>query len=352
MIDPYRVVGPFLRRIDAERAHELAVRALRAGFVPAGKRKSSDPRLAMQVWGLSFPNPIGLAAGFDKNADVIDPMLRIGFGFVEIGTVTPRPQQGNPRPRLFRLPEDAAVINRMGFNNRGLEVVVQHITAHSRRGGCVGANIGRNRDSADPVADYVAGVKAFAGIVDYLVVNVSSPNTPGLRDLQDEAALRALLDAVVETRDHVGASTPILVKVAPDLNLTDLEGIVRSVTAAGIDGVVATNTTTDRPQTLCGRNRDEAGGLSGRPLMQPSTRVLAELYRLTDGRLPLIGVGGIADGADAYAKIRAGATLVQLYTALVYQGPALVRRIQSDLVSRLSADGFTTLAEAVGADHR
>ncbi len=347
----YRLVWPVLRTLDPETAHRLTVRALRTGLVPAPRSAGDDAALRVAIWGRTLPNPVGLAAGFDKNAEVCDAMLGYGFGFVEAGTVTRRPQPGNPRPRVFRLEGDRALINRLGFNNEGLDVVAGRLAQRRRRKrpGCVGVNIGPNRDSADPIADCAAMVKALANLADYLVVNISSPNTPGLRDLQQEAALRALLAAVLDARAETGAQSPVLVKIAPDLDAAALKSIAETAAEAGIDGLIATNTTIARPEALTGPLGREAGGLSGPPLFAGSTAVLAELFRLTGGKIPIVGVGGISSGADAYAKIRAGATLVQLYTALVYQGPALVARIKRELVSCLRADGFTTIGEAVGS---
>lgn len=349
----YAIAGPIIRMLDAERAHHLAISALRAGLVRC-RGKTVDPVLTAQVWGQRFANPIGLAAGFDKNAEVADAMLACGFGFVEIGSVTLRPQSGNPRPRLFRLPEDGAVINRMGFNNDGIEVVARRLASRRERGapGLVGGNIGPNRDAADPALECAEAAAILAPLVDYLVVNVSSPNTPGLRSLQRRAALKELLVRVREARDRAHMPTPLLVKVAPDLDEDECVDIASVVLASGIDGLIATNTTIERPATLRGRHRGEGGGLSGRPLFARSTEVLATFSRLTGGRLPLIGVGGVSSGADAYAKIRAGASLVQLYSALVWHGPALVARITAELAALLRRDGYSSVAEAVGVDVR
>ena len=340
---------PLLRLLPAERAHELTIRALKAGLAP-GRPPVDDPALATRLWGLDFPNPIGLAAGFDKNAEVPDAMLRWGVGFTEIGTVTPRPQAGNPQPRLFRLVEDRAVINRMGFNNEGLGVVTARLTKRARRG-IVGANLGKNRDAADATADYCRGVATLAPLADYLVINISSPNTPGLRDLQRRSEVGALIHAVVEARDAVRLDRPppILLKIAPDLTQQEIDDIAEVALVSKIDGIIVSNTTVARPATLRSANAPEPGGLSGRPLFEPSTAVLAEIYRRTHGRIPLVGVGGVASGEDAYAKIRAGASLVQLYSALVYQGPALIGRIKRDLLVCLKRDGFTHVAEAVGS---
>lgn len=350
-MDSYRFIGPALRRLEPETAHRLTLAALKCG-VAGGFRRGEFPALKTRVLGLDFANPVGLAAGFDKNAEVFEPMLSLGLGFVEVGTVTPRPQAGNPRPRIFRLPKDEAMINRLGFNNGGLNAAAARLRAGRRRSGIVGANVGANRDSEDPIADYAAGVTALAGLADYLVVNVSSPNTPGLRDLQARDSLTRLLDAVLNARAAAvdGGSTPVLLKVAPDLDDAGLEDIARVAVESGIDGLIATNTTIGRLAGLRSPHRDEAGGLSGRPLMEPSTRALVVLARCLEDRLPLIGVGGIASGVDAYTKIRAGASLVQLYTALVYQGPGLIRAICRDLSRLLRRDGFSSISEAVGAD--
>ena len=348
----YDLFRPLIHALEPETAHRAALMALRLGL--AGGERGDDPVLATRVWGLDFPNPVGLAAGFDKNADVPDAVLRLGFGFAEIGTVTPRPQAGNPRPRLFRLPADGAVINRMGFNNQGLDAVAARLSQRPRLG-IVGANIGKNKDSADAVADYVTGARALAPMADYLVVNVSSPNTPGLRALQGREPLAQLLRAVKMARDGAvkdKIKPPLLVKIAPDLTEQDLLDIAEVAAAVPVDGLIATNTTVARPGGLADSRRGESGGLSGRPLFESSTRVLARLYKLTGGKIPLIGVGGVASGADAYAKIRAGASLVQLYTALVYGGPGLIGVIKRELAEHLRRDGFSSVAAATGADHR
>lgn len=352
-IDRFRLARPLLHAIDPERAHRLTVASLRAGLAGRAMGPSSQA-LATQVFGLDFANPLGLAAGFDKNGEVADQMLALGFGFVEVGTVTLRPQPGNPRPRLFRLPADRAVVNRMGFNNDGLEAVRRRLERRRAegRGGIVGANVGPNKDAADPVADCAACVEALAPLADYLVVNVSSPNTPGLRRLQARDALSPLLEACLAARGSAGSQPPLLVKIAPDLAAGDLEGIAAAALAAPVDGLIATNTTLARPASLRDARRNEAGGLSGRPLFGPSTAILAELFRLTGGALPLVGVGGISSGAEAYAKIRAGASLLQLYTALVYEGPRLVGSILSELAAMLRADGFARVADAVGSGTR
>jgi dihydroorotate dehydrogenase len=341
---------PLLRALPPEAAHRATIAALRAGMAP--RRQTPDaPSLRIKLWGRDFANPVGLAAGFDKDAQVPDAMLRFGFGFVEIGTVTPRPQPGNPRPRLFRLAEDAALINRLGFNSRGLPAAVTRLAARRGRGGLVGANIGKNRDTLDDIADYVQGVTALTPFADYLVVNVSSPNTPGLRALQRKSVVVALIERLMAARASVRPDNPppLLLKIAPDLTPEERADLAAAALATRIDGLVIANTTVARPPTLDSAQAHEPGGLSGGPLFAPSTALLAEMYRLTGGKLPLIGVGGIASGADAYEKIRAGASLVQLYTALVYQGPGLVRRIKEEVAALLARDGFATLAAAVGS---
>ncbi|HZF36179.1 MAG TPA: quinone-dependent dihydroorotate dehydrogenase [Candidatus Angelobacter sp.] len=350
----YSWLRQILSALPPEAAHRLTIRALGAGLLPDGQ-EADDPLLRTRVWGLEFPNPIGLSAGFDKDAEVYAALLRFGFGFVEVGSITPQPQAGNPKPRVFRLPEDEAVINRLGFNSAGLAAAVTNLRRRrTERAGIVGVNLGKNRDSADAAADYAAGTAALAPVADYLVINVSSPNTPGLRALQEAAALGKLL-AQVRTARHAAVPErppPLLLKIAPDLAPADRRDIAEVALAGGVDGLIIGNTTTGRPADLRGRHAREGGGLSGRPLFALSTDVLRDIYRLTEGRLPLIGVGGVASGADAYAKIRAGASLVQLYTALIYHGPRLVGRIKRDLAACLRADGFATVAAAVGADHR
>ncbi|CAA6603922.1 Dihydroorotate dehydrogenase (quinone) [Rhodospirillaceae bacterium LM-1] len=353
MFDIYPLLWPFLRRLDPEEAHLLALRALSSGLFP--KLAKTDPQLlAQELWGLHFPNPVGLAAGFDKNAEVPDALLNLGFGFVEIGTVTPQPQAGNPRPRLFRLAEDEAVINRMGFNNDGAIAVRGRLARHKSKPGIIGVNIGKNKTTEDAAADYEKGAVLLAPMASYLVVNISSPNTPGLRALQGRDALSALLGrtkAALKTAVPEN-SPPLLVKVAPDLESQDRKDIADVVLANGIDGLIVSNTTIARPASLRSAQRNETGGLSGKPLFVASTEMLADFYRLTKGAIPLIGVGGIASGADAYAKIRAGASLVQVYSALVYKGPGLVERIKRELYYLLRRDGFTQLGQAIGADHR
>jgi len=343
----FTLARPLLKRLDPERAHDLTIAALAHGAY--GRAGESDPAsLAVEALGLRFPNPLGLAAGFDKNARVPDAMLAQGFGFVEVGTVTPRPQGGNPRPRLFRLEAEGAVINRMGFNNDGHVPARARLEARKARDGIVGVNIGANKDSDDRIADYCLGLRAFAGLASYFTVNVSSPNTPGLRDLQARTALDKLAAALVETRAELGIETPVLIKIAPDLGDGALDDICDVALERGLDGLILTNTTLTRPG-VDGPLAEEAGGLSGRPLMALSTKVLAEAYLRTGGKLLLIGVGGIASAGDAYDKITAGASLVQLYTALAFEGPALVHRIKRELAALLVRDGHAGVADAVGA---
>jgi dihydroorotate dehydrogenase len=342
-----------LYRFDPERAHHLALWALEHGLV-ASRANSDDPILATTLWSLPFANPVGLAAGFDKDGRVIDAMLGLGFGFVEAGTVTPRPQPGNPKPRLFRLNEDRAVINRLGFNSGGAlafaERMLRRQAGGRRRAGIVGINVGKNRDTADGAADYVIGVKALARFADYLVVNISSPNTPGLRALQAKKPIEDLLKRVLDARNRSedGRRPPLLAKVGPDLEERQMADIAEVALSVGVDGLIIGNTTVDRPAELRSAQAPEAGGLSGLPLMGPSTACLARMYRLTGGRLPLVGCGGVASGADAYAKIRAGASLVQVYSALIFQGPGLAESVKKELADLLRADGFTSVAQAVG----
>ncbi len=337
-----------LMALDAESAHRLTIRILKAGMGP--KVRLNIPQLAISVAGLDFSNPLGLAAGFDKNAEVPNAMLDLGFGFVEVGAVTPRPQPGNPRPRVFRLRDDAAVINRYGFNNDGLERVAARLKRRERRG-VVGVNLGANKDSKDRTEDYVKGVTELAGLVDFYTVNISSPNTPGLRALQDKAALEELMARVNTERDRTAPGTPVFLKIAPDLSDEDKTDIADIAKEMNLDGLIISNTTIARPPGLRSRHTDEAGGLSGTPLFAPSTALLREFYGALGSAVPLIGVGGVSSARDAYEKILAGASLVQLYTAMIYEGPGLPARILRDLPGYLKADGFRTIAEAVGAGH-
>ena len=345
---------PALRCLDPETAHSLALMALSMGLAPP-VATAPRPILKTRVWGMEFTNPVGLAAGFDKDARVPQAVLGLGFGFTEVGSVTPRPQPGNPKPRLFRLTEDRAVINRMGFNNGGHDAMAARL-AKFRAGpmgqGIAGVNLGRNKDSKDEVRDYVLGVERLGALASYLVVNVSSPNTPGLRTLQDRGPLMALLTAVKAARDGLANRPPLLVKIAPDLASADLEDIAAVAADVGIDGIIATNTTISRPAGLRDSQKGQIGGLSGAPLKSMAKGVISDLYQLVGRDIPLIGVGGIATGADAYARIRAGASLVQIYSALVFEGPYLAARIANELADLLERDGFKSVAAAVGADHR
>jgi len=341
-----------MRALDPEDAHGLAVKALR--YMPLGKPEPDPPLLGARAFGLNFPNPVGIAAGFDKNALAPDQLLRLGFGFVEVGTVTPRPQAGNPRPRIFRLEPDEGVINRLGFNNDGEAVVLARLAARAQQGGIVGVNVGANKDSTDRVADYVRLIEAFALLASYFTVNVSSPNTPGLRNLQQADALSDLLSRVMEVRDRVGTRAgpvPILLKIAPDLTLSELDDVVGIARRHRVDGMIVGNTTISRPGFL--RDRETAkqqGGLSGRPLFRLSTRMLAETFVRAEGAFPLIGAGGIDSGAAAIAKLKAGAMLLQLYSGLVYRGIGLVGEIKRDLLAALRRGHRTSLNALVGGD--
>ncbi|HUT49049.1 MAG TPA: quinone-dependent dihydroorotate dehydrogenase [Alphaproteobacteria bacterium] len=345
----YPIAKPFIGLIGPETAHRLTVRALAAGLGPKVS-PSADPILKSTLWGRDFANPLGLAAGFDKHGEVIAESLALGFGFVEIGSITPRPQPGNPRPRLFRLTQDRAVINRYGFNSEGIEAAARRLRAYRERSdgvGIVGVNLGKNKGAADAAADYAQGAAALGGLADYIVVNVSSPNTPGLRALQGRDELSAIVERVRAALPD--PAPPLLVKLAPDLTDQDKREIAQVALEAPVDGLIVGNTTTARPADLRSRYAAEAGGLSGRPLMAPSTALLAEIHTLTGGTLPIIGVGGVVSAEDAYAKIRAGASLVQLYTALVFEGPGLVPAIVQGLADLLRGDGFGSVVEAVGA---
>ena len=332
----FPVARPLLHSLDAETAHGLTIRALSA--LPMGGAPAADPNLAVEACGLRFPNPLGLAAGFDKNAQVPDAMLALGFGFTEIGTVTPRPQDGNPRPRLFRLAEDRAVINRMGFNNDGHAAALRRLEARKSRGGIVGVNVGANKDSADRIADYVQGIAAFTHLASYFTVNISSPNTPGLRGLQSRAELEQLLARLNAERGRHAQRPPMLLKIAPDLLDDELEDIAAACGGGAVDGIIISNTTLSR-EGLQSPRAGEQGGLSGLPLLQLSTRQLARMFLLTGGRIPLVGAGGVHDGPSALLKIRAGASLVQFYSALVYRGPGLVTSILSHLSAEAARGG-------------
>ncbi len=333
-----------LRRLDAEDAHRATIAALK--LLPIGAPPRDDPRLATKAFGLEFSNPLGLAAGFDKNAEVFEATLAMGFGFVEVGTLTPLAQPGNPRPRAFRLTEDRAVINRYGFNNDGHAPALKRLAARQRRG-VVGVNVGANKDAPNRIEDYAAGVKIFAQAADYFTINVSSPNTPGLRDLQDPRALAELLARVQEARAAAPTRPPIVLKIAPDLTLAQLDGVVRVARDAAIDGMIVSNTTVSRPPSLRSELAREAGGLSGAPLFALSTQRLAQVFLRVERQFPLVGVGGIDGPQAAFAKIEAGASLLQLYSALVYEGPGLVERVKAGHAARLCAEG-ATLESTVG----
>ncbi|XP_028932092.1 dihydroorotate dehydrogenase (quinone), mitochondrial [Ornithorhynchus anatinus] len=352
---------PALRRLaGAEAAHGLALRCAALGLLPRAPHQ--DPQtLEVRVFGHRFRNPVGMAAGFDKNGEAVDGLYRMGFGFVEVGSVTPKPQEGNPRPRVFRLPEDQAVINRYGFNSHGLSVVEHRLRARQQKqikltedGMPLGINLGKNKSSQDAASDYAEGVRALGPLADYLVVNVSSPNTAGLRDLQGKAELRNLLTKVLKERDSlkVKCKPAVLVKIAPDLSAQDKKDIASVVRELGIDGLIVTNTTVSRPAGLQSALRSETGGLSGKPLRALATQTVSEMYSLTQGQVPIIGVGGISSGRDALEKIRAGASLVQIYTALTYQGPPVVKAVKRELEALLKEQGFNSVTDAIGADHR
>ncbi|MBO0332048.1 quinone-dependent dihydroorotate dehydrogenase [Sneathiella sp. CAU 1612] len=352
MVNFYKIARPFLFSFEAEKAHNLSIRALRNGLLPRVDN-AIDPVLETRVLGLQFPNPIGLAAGYDKNAEVLSGLSGLGFGFLEAGSVTPKPQPGNPRPRIFRLTQDEAVINRLGFNNKGLEVAARNFDKRPSSL-IVGANLGANKDSTDRIADYVTGMEKLAPRASYVTVNISSPNTPGLRALQGRGELEELLGRIGEKRSSMidnGASFfPILLKIAPDLTDTDKADIAAAVLDHNIDGLIISNTTITRPGSLQDSQRGETGGLSGQPLKNISLGVLKEMYRAVHGKLPIIGVGGIQNAEDAYMRIRAGASLLQLYTAMVYKGPYVAAEIAKGLAQLLRDDKFETIEAAVGVD--
>lgn len=346
-----RFLRPFLRTMDPENAHAMAIRALK--LAPSPRPVSDDARLRVRAFGLNFPNPVGLAAGFDKNGEVPDALLRLGFGFVEVGTVTPRPQAGNPRPRFFRLDADFAVINRLGFNSAGAEEVLKRLAARAHAGGIVGINLGANRTSDDRAADYVRLIHAFAPVASYFTVNISSPNTPGLRDLQHSEALDDLLARVIEARNATtqnAGHTAVLLKIAPDLSLNDLDDIVGVARTRRIDGMIVGNTTVTRAASLRDPQAKEHGGLSGRPLFPLATRMLAETYVRTEGAFPIIGVGGIDSGAAAVTKIRAGADLLQVYSGLIFRGLGLVDEIKSAILQAFDSEKPEKFSDLVGAD--
>lgn len=347
MTDLYPLARPFLFGLDPERAHRLALKALATGLVP--RAVTPDPRLRRSLLGLDFPNPLGMAAGFDKHAEVPDALLGLGFGFVEVGTITPKPQPGNPAPRLFRLPEHDALVNRFGFNSEGHDAAHRRLARRSRHG-IVGVNVGANKDSPDRIADYARGVARFADVADYIAINISSPNTPGLRDLHEAGDLARLLRAVVEARDAAPRRVPLLVKISPDLDDEALTVVVRIAREAGIEGLIVANTTVSRDGVAGHRHAGEAGGLSGRPLFLRSTAMLAKVRALAGPDMVLVGVGGVDSAETAFAKILAGADLVQVYTGMIFRGPALPGAIVAALPRLLARRGFATLADAVGAD--
>ncbi len=347
MSDYYSIFRPLLFIAGAERAHHMTLNALRTGLVPAcGVR--DYPELETSCFGLDFPSPVGLAAGFDKNAEVAGAMLRHGFGFVEAGTVTPKPQAGNAKPRMFRLQEDEAVINRLGFNNKGMEYARERLQRRRRNAGIVGINIGKNKDTEEALSDYLVLLKELGPLADYVTVNISSPNTAGLRDLQRRDALEALLEALLLERDKMSERKPLLLKIAPDMTKSELEDVADVALRLKIDGLIVSNTTVSRPDSLQSEKKSEMGGLSGKPLMPLATEALRQMYRLTEGTIPLVGVGGISSPQDAIAKIRAGASLIQLYSALVYQGPGLVQRIRQGLADEVQRAGVMNISELVG----
>jgi dihydroorotate dehydrogenase len=357
MVDLYKLARPFLFQTDAEDAHGMTIKAMKMGLVPPCPA-IIDPALEQTLWGLKFPNPVGMAAGFDKGAEVIGPILGLGFGFTEVGTVTPKPQAGNERPRVFRDPQNEAVINRLGFPGSGMHAfksnIEKFLSAKQRPKGIVGINIGMNKTQTEPVKDYTLLIRMLAPMADYLTINISSPNTPGLRDLQSREPLTELLGAVLEERKKACGDypPPILLKLAPDLNEAQQEEIAQVVLETKIDGLILGNTTLSRPDTLPEAFRSQKGGLSGQPLTELSTRVIHNFYALTKGQIPIIGVGGVSTGAQAYDKIKAGASLVQLYSALVFKGPTVANSINKELLRALKNDGLSHLSQAIGKAHR
>lgn len=354
LFDPklFKLARPAIFALDSESGHRMAISALKALPIKGARAsKAQAGKLAVEIAGLKFPNPVGVAAGFDKDAEVPDALLGLGFGFTEVGSITPLPQAGNPKPRLFRLVEDNAVINRMGFNNAGAEAALERLNARAARSGIVGINIGANKDSADRIADYAHMARVMTPLASYLAVNISSPNTPGLRALQDESALTGLLDAVIHARSEGAAGTvpPIFLKVAPDLEPADIDAIARIAVDKGLDALIVSNTTISRPE-LRSHHSGETGGLSGAPLRELALERIRDFRKATGGGVPLIGVGGIASADDAWERIRAGASLVQLYSAMVYHGPGLGAHIAKGVERLMKRDGFGSIAEAVGSE--
>lgn len=350
MVNLFKIARPALFKIDAERAHGLAIKALKTGL-PVPGRAEDDPRLQQSLWGLTLKNPLGIAAGFDKNAEVANELIQLGFGFVEVGTLTPKPQDGNPKPRIFRLAKDHAVINRLGFNNQGQEAALLRLQARDMNG-VIGVNIGANKDSDNRIDDYLQGFKTFQGVADYFTVNISSPNTPGLRDLQSPEALDELLGTLMQARrdivDHGGRRRPIFVKLAPDIDDPALEPVLSKLMDHQVDAVIISNTTLSRAGLKEKSLAAEAGGLSGRPLFHRSTRMLARAHLITEGALPIIGVGGVENAETAWQKFEAGATLVQFYSCMVYEGPTLVNRILKGLSERLDQEQLHSITSIRG----
>lgn len=347
------VVLPVVHSFDPELSHKLAVKANKYGLIPKSSYK--DPSLLNnKVWGIDFQNPIGMAAGFDKDAEAVDGLLKLGFGFVEVGSVTPLPQSGNERPRVFRLSSNKAIINRYGFNSEGHEAVLERLKSVKRSAGVVGVNLGKNRDSPDPVGDYTQGIRIFSPVADYLVINVSSPNTPGLRDWQRKDQLKELLVKVKAARDEQSVRPPLLLKLAPDLSLSELEDVASLITSpqCRVDGLVISNTSTERSAELEAELAKEKGGLSGAPIARASTSMIATMYRLTKGAIPIIGVGGVFTGADALDKIKAGASLIQLYTAFIYHGPPRIPKLKKELAELLESEGYRNISEAIGSGNK
>jgi dihydroorotate dehydrogenase len=348
----YNILQPLLFSLPEEIAHNLVIQALKYGLVPQQFEVPSS-KLKTKLFGLNFKNPVGLAAGFDKNGSCIKPLIKQGLGFVEVGTATPLPQPGNPKPRLFRLKEDKAIINKMGFNNKGIDRLSRNIFLN-QTSGIVGANIGKNKDSENAINDYLIGLEKIFSVADYITINISSPNTPGLRDLQGKEQLDDLLKNINEKREELSVkfrqNTPILLKIAPDMDEKSLGQIIESVFDHNIDGMIISNTTIGQRDNLKSKNADKDGGLSGKPLFQPSTEMLKTAYKISEGKIPLIGVGGISSGEEAYEKIKSGASLVQLYTALIYNGFDLITEINMTLLKLLKRDGLSNISEAVGAD--
>ncbi|KKJ75721.1 dihydroorotate dehydrogenase [Kiloniella litopenaei] len=354
-MNSFDIIGPCIRLLPAETAHNFTLWCLKHGLATSQKT-IADPALKTSVWGLDFPNPLGLAAGFDKNAEAVEPMLEFGLGFTEVGSITPLAQPGNPKPRVFRLTDDKAVINRMGFNNGGMEAAEDKLIRlrQKKLSGLLGVNLGKNKNTETALEDYQKGARKLARYADYMVINVSSPNTPGLRALQGREELEILISGVQDVLATTlgDKAPPLVLKIAPDLTEEDKRDIAGVALDLSLDGLTVTNTTIERPESLKSLHRTEVGGLSGAPLFEASTEVLRDMYQLTGGKIPLIGVGGVANGRQAYAKIRAGASLVQLYSALVYGGPPLIPQILKELITLLQQDGFSSVAEAVGADHK